>query len=265
MENLGWITLHRKILDDNSSFRCLNLAQFFIAIQILLRANHSTREIIHRQTGEKLKIERGSLVVSQSGILDWFTPETRPDRQVVRTALKRLEKIGFLNQTTNQGLTILNVVNYSVYQTTSPQPNQTPNHELTSPKPDPNQHLTTNNNDNNVNNGNNAIIGAALESAAKPKKSPIGTRLPEDWQPDEALLAWARRERTDIDPLREAENFKDYWRAKTGKDATKLDWPATLRNWIRRVGVRASPPPPPLQPRNNRVVGNEDRKGGRLI
>lgn len=167
MEYTGWITLHRKLLDDSSSFRCLNLAQFFIAIQILLRANHSTREIIHRKTGEKFKIERGSLLVSQSGILDWFTPETRPDRQVVRTALKRLEKIGFINQTTNQGLTILNVVNYSVYQTPSPQPNQPVIHELTSTKPDPNQHLTTNNNDNNVNNENKVSIGVAKSPARK--------------------------------------------------------------------------------------------------
>lgn len=29
--------------------------------------------------------------------------------------------------------------------------------------------------------------------------------------------------------------FVDYWTAKAGKDATKLDWDATWRNWIRRA------------------------------
>jgi hypothetical protein len=31
------------------------------------------------------------------------------------------------------------------------------------------------------------------------------------------------------------EQFKDYWCAKPGKDATKLDWSATFRNWVRRA------------------------------
>jgi len=33
--------------------------------------------------------------------------------------------------------------------------------------------------------------------------------------------------------LSEFEQFSDYWTAKGGKDATKLDWPATWRQWCR--------------------------------
>lgn len=33
----------------------------------------------------------------------------------------------------------------------------------------------------------------------------------------------------------EKAKFRDYWNAKTGKDATKHDWQATWRNWVRRV------------------------------
>jgi hypothetical protein len=32
-----------------------------------------------------------------------------------------------------------------------------------------------------------------------------------------------------------AERFADYWHAKAGKDAAKLDWPATWRNWCRKA------------------------------
>ncbi|WEX79280.1 hypothetical protein PYH37_004466 [Sinorhizobium numidicum] len=40
----------------------------------------------------------------------------------------------------------------------------------------------------------------------------------------------------------EFEKFRDYWTAKAGRDAVKLDWPATWRNWIRNAG-RAPPVP----------------------
>lgn len=33
----------------------------------------------------------------------------------------------------------------------------------------------------------------------------------------------------------EAEKFADYWTAKSGTDATKLDWVATWRNWCRNA------------------------------
>jgi len=35
----------------------------------------------------------------------------------------------------------------------------------------------------------------------------------------------------------QAERFADYWHAKTGKDASKADWEATWRNWIRDTKV----------------------------
>jgi len=35
-----------------------------------------------------------------------------------------------------------------------------------------------------------------------------------------------------------AANFRDYWHAKPGKEAVKLDWPATWRGWCRREAER---------------------------
>lgn len=76
-----------------------------------------------------------------------------------------------------------------------------------------------------------------------------GTRLPDDWQPDPT-------DRT-VDDLvarlggpaaaaEELDKFRDYWLAKSGKDATKLDWQRTWRNWLRTAAQqRASPRPRP--------------------
>ena len=37
-----------------------------------------------------------------------------------------------------------------------------------------------------------------------------------------------------LDVERVTANFRDFWRAKPGKDGTKLDWSATWRVWCRR-------------------------------
>lgn len=60
-----------------------------------------------------------------------------------------------------------------------------------------------------------------------------GTRLPDDWKPSPELIAEVRAERGDVDLRTETAKFRDHFHAKTGKDATKLNWDATYRNWIR--------------------------------
>ncbi len=69
-----------------------------------------------------------------------------------------------------------------------------------------------------------------------PRKA-IGSRLPNDWKPssdywNEAILIKPDLTREWF--LEIAHGFKDYWISKTGKDATKADWLATWRNWLRR-------------------------------
>ena len=70
-----------------------------------------------------------------------------------------------------------------------------------------------------------------------PKSEPVlgrarGTRLPEDWQPSETDLDFARREGVELP--REIERFKNYWLAKP-KDNTKLDWSRTWQNWCMKA------------------------------
>lgn len=59
-------------------------------------------------------------------------------------------------------------------------------------------------------------------------------RLPPDWVLPVDWGEWAVAEGWPENVIRsEAERFRDYWVAKGGKDATKLDWQATWRNWMR--------------------------------
>lgn len=61
-----------------------------------------------------------------------------------------------------------------------------------------------------------------------------GTRLPDAFVPDWDFAAGAGFGRAAAEA--EFEKFRDYWRAKAGREATKLDWQATWRNWIRNAG-----------------------------
>lgn len=67
-------------------------------------------------------------------------------------------------------------------------------------------------------------------------------RLPIDWALPMAWGEWAKGEGFPEQVIRlEAEKFRDFWCSKSGKDATKLDWEATWRNWMRNVRSRSSP------------------------
>lgn len=71
-----------------------------------------------------------------------------------------------------------------------------------------------------------------------PKPVKQGNRLPDDWRLPEEWKAWALEVRPDWTPqgvVRESITFRDYWTAKAGKDAVKMNWLATWRTWIRRT------------------------------
>lgn len=64
-------------------------------------------------------------------------------------------------------------------------------------------------------------------------------RLSPDWVLPSDWGAWAMSEGLSRDAvIEQAERFRDFWIAKAGKDAAKLDWQATWRNWIRNAKKR---------------------------
>ncbi|WP_375613676.1 YdaU family protein [Bartonella sp. AP153HLJHH] len=68
---------------------------------------------------------------------------------------------------------------------------------------------------------------------AKRAKANRGCRLPTDFEPDYdfAIAEGLPPERVKV----EIAKFRDYWRSKAGANATKIDWQATWRNWVRRA------------------------------
>lgn len=96
-------------------------------------------------------------------------------------------------------------------------------------------------------------VGGGKGEGEEGKEPPTGgskkraTSLPDDFAPD---TAWAITQGLSGQEARtEAEQFKDFWRGKGGKDGLKADWPATWRMWVRNHLKRRSTAPPPRERR----------------
>lgn len=89
------------------------------------------------------------------------------------------------------------------------------------------------------------IPGTDIEPAAPPsvKKPARGSRLPDGWMPSADARSWAAAEYPGVDLRTEHMKFTNYWLGKSGRDATKVSWDRTWRNWIitaaERIGPRA--------------------------
>ena len=64
------------------------------------------------------------------------------------------------------------------------------------------------------------------------------SRLPAEWSPTDADIAYCKTERPDINVARTVDSFRDYWHAKAGAGARKVDWAATWRSWVRNEKSR---------------------------
>jgi len=59
------------------------------------------------------------------------------------------------------------------------------------------------------------------------------TRIPDQFMVNQAMRDWAAKTTPGVNVDNSTAKFVDHWRAKSGKDAAKLDWVATWRNWLR--------------------------------
>lgn len=61
-----------------------------------------------------------------------------------------------------------------------------------------------------------------------------GTRIPDQFIVTTSMRAWAAQQAPLVDVDRCTLMFVNYWRAKSGAGATKVDWEATWQNWLIR-------------------------------
>ena len=93
-------------------------------------------------------------------------------------------------------------------------------------------------------------------STTSPKK---GTRLADDWKPSDELTIWAKTKRPDLNIPDTVESFCNYWQAKSGKDACKLDWGKTFKNWV--INQKANPfAKPEVRPTFTKVEKTPEQK-----
>ncbi|WDZ79036.1 hypothetical protein PWG15_09975 [Ensifer adhaerens] len=82
--------------------------------------------------------------------------------------------------------------------------------------------------------GSQFDLQLGADDAARSGHGRRASRLPAAFEPD-----WAFAAGLGFGPAEatvEFDKFRDYWTAKSGRNATKLDWAATWRNWMRNAG-----------------------------
>jgi hypothetical protein len=205
----------------------------------------------HRIGGAMVDVPVGSIFVTLRELQD--TWKWGSDYRV-RTFLKLLQAEEMIVVDANAGKTLVTICNYSRYQN----PERTENAETTQPERSENALKTPIHQDTNTS-------SLRSEDAPLPKKQKA-TRLSEDWSLPRAWGQWAVSEGFPEQTVRlEAAKFRDFWCAKSGKDATKLDWFATWRNWIRNCS-KSQPghgPPPPARTMSDAIddfIRNHDHE-----
>ena len=88
--------------------------------------------------------------------------------------------------------------------------------------------------------------GVTADTPYEPSKEPSiekktrarGTRLPEGWVPSSEAFYRARERMPAEDIEQELVKFTNYWMAKAGREAVKIDWDRTFDNWIINAAER---------------------------
>lgn len=147
--SIGWISLHRKILDN--PIICKDTDYFSIWCYLLLNATH--KEQRKEFNGKTITLEKGQLITGRKAISVKFNIS----ESKVQRVLKRLEIEQQIEQQTSTKNRLISILNWSSYQDSEQQNEQQVNNKRTTSE----QQVNTNNNvnkDNNVNNANNKYV-----------------------------------------------------------------------------------------------------------
>lgn len=177
--------------------------------------------------GNEITLERGQFICGRK----FMSEETGMTEKQVRVFLSALERAGMCQkkgQRRGQGITIITICNYDTYQDFSkyrdskgPREGQ----ERASQRAKQGPHSVT------------PVITPVepIKKETKVSQKNVGSRLSDDWFLPKEYGEWALSQGMLEKQIRlEADKFKDYWISLSGAKATKRDWLAVWRNWIRR-------------------------------
>ncbi|EGP9940357.1 DnaD domain-containing protein [Listeria monocytogenes] len=142
----GWVKLHRD-LKEKPIWRSSTPEQKTILVTLLMMANHKENE--WEWMGKPFKAKPGEFVTSIKSITEECGKGI--SSQNVRTALKRFENYGFLTKESTKVNTLINIVNWGVYQDSENKSNTLANKQLTTNKNVRTKECNKNNNNSDLN------------------------------------------------------------------------------------------------------------------
>ncbi|WP_461467085.1 hypothetical protein [Parvimonas micra] len=162
-DNLGWIKLHRTLLDKTIWINSTP-EQKTILITLLLMANHEPNQ--WEWKGKKYIVKSGEFITSLEKIVAKCGKGITT--QNVRSALKRFEKLQFLTNKSTKQNRLIKIENWSLYQDEENQLNKATNKEVTNDQQRPNKEVTTNKNDKNDKNDKNIFNNLSIDKLFVP-------------------------------------------------------------------------------------------------
>lgn len=200
MNQLGWVKMHRSMLDWEW-YSDINVCRLFM--HMILKANHKDGK------WRGILIKRGQTLTS----LNTLESETGLSKSQIRTAIKKLISTREIAQQSHSQHTVFTVINYDSYQGDDTQSSIT----VTSGSHTSDTRVTSNNNNKN-------------------KENEKRTNFSKPSLPD--LIDYFGKyatEKSFFINRDEPEKFYDFYESKNwmvGKTKMK-DWKAAVRNWLR--------------------------------
>lgn len=210
----------------------------------------STQKLVLCALAHHMNWETGKCFPSQKTI----AKTTGLSLSGIKLALQRLQDEGLISRTkTVKGGWDSND-EYTLHQSAESGATRKPRHDVAPPRRDPDRShdVTTSKNLSGSNQPTNKTGGAATR----------GTRIPDPFIVNTDMRQWAANECPAVDVDHATRMFVDHFRAATGRNATKLDWPATWRNWLRRDQQTAAKRPQRLN--DHERVATAAQIGARL-
>ncbi|NQZ75811.1 MAG: hypothetical protein HRT61_06815 [Ekhidna sp.] len=240
----GWFAVERKSI-THPFFKRSERSEYEAWLWLIAHA--AWEETNHWVNGKRHEVKRGELFTTLRELQsEWMWSSDKK----VRGFLKRLNDERMIDAETSRGKTQITICNYSLYQDIGRKKDA----ETSEKNPNEGQAKDAlkeqNKQINNISSSfhsedNNTPLPPSKPKGEQSKSSSRGTRLSAEWVLSDDDFQFGLDlgfEPKDIRFM--ADGFKDYWLGASGAKATKKDWPATWRNWVRRKyedGQKKSP------------------------